>query len=125
LVSARPGTAYAGIRTESTIYLRGAVALAEGMGIRATGRLLDVDKETVNHWLPVLGRPWQGVMHDCFRHLPLRECQLDELWTCVAKKEDHLTPLEQLAPVYGDAWVGSAFSPVCQLVPAWGVGKRT
>jgi hypothetical protein len=28
LISARTGTAYAGIRTESTIYLRGAVALS-------------------------------------------------------------------------------------------------
>jgi transposase-like protein len=125
LVSARTGTAYTGIRTESTVYRRGAVALAEGMGIRATGRLLDVDKDTVNHWLPVLGRHCQGVMNYFFRHLHLRECQLDELWTFVAKKEDHLTPLEKLATVYGDAWVWIAFSPVCKLVPAWVVGKRT
>jgi transposase-like protein len=52
-----------GIRTESTTYLCGAVALAEGMSIRATGRLLSVDKDTVNHWLPVLGRHCQGVMY--------------------------------------------------------------
>ncbi len=48
LVSARTGTAYAGIRTDATAYLRGATALAEGMRIRATGRLLCVDKDTVN-----------------------------------------------------------------------------
>jgi hypothetical protein len=64
-------------------------------------------------------------MNDFFRHLHLRECQLDELWTFVAKKEDHLTPLEQLATVYGDAWGWIAFSPVGTLVPAWVVGKRT
>jgi hypothetical protein len=46
LVSARTGTAYAGIRPESTTYLRGAVALAEGMSSRAKGRLLGVDKDT-------------------------------------------------------------------------------
>jgi transposase-like protein/IS1 family transposase len=125
LVSARTGTAYAGIRTESTTYLRGAVALAEGMSIRATGRLLSIDKDTVNHWLPVLGQHCQGVMHYFFRHLHLRECQLDELWTFVAKKEAHLTPLEKLATLYGDAWVWIAFSPVYKLVPAWVVGKRT
>jgi IS1 family transposase len=125
LVSARTGTAYAGIRTEGTTYLRGAVALAEGMSIRATGRLLDVDKDTVNHWLPVLGRHSQRVMNYFFRNLHLCECQLDELWTFVAKKEAHLTPLEKLATVYGDAWVWIAFSPVCKLVPAWVVGKRT
>ena len=125
LVSARPGTAYAGIRTESTTYLRGAVALAEGMSIRATGRLVSIDKDTVNPWLPVLGQHCQSVMHYFFRHLPLREGQLDELWTFVAKKEARLTPLEKLATLYGDAWVWIAFSPVDKLVPAWVVGKRT
>jgi transposase-like protein len=71
LVSARTGTAYAGIRTEITTYLRGAVALAEGLSIRATGRLLGVDKDTVNHWLPALGRHCQGVMNYFFRNLHL------------------------------------------------------
>jgi IS1 family transposase len=125
LVSARTGTAYAGLRTEATTYLRGATALAEGLSIRATGRLLDVDKDTVNHWLPVLGQHCQHVMNYFFRNLHLHECQLDELWTFIYKKAAHLTPLEKLAEIYGDAWVWMAFSPMCKLVPAWVVGKRT
>ena len=125
LVSARTGTAYAGIRTDATTYLRGATALAEGMSIRATGRLLSVDKDTVNHWLPVLGEHGQNVTRYFFRHLHLRECQLDELWTFIAKKEARLTPLEKLAAIAGDAWVWIAFSPVDKLVLAWVVGKRT
>jgi hypothetical protein len=40
LVSARTGTAYAGMHTEGSTYLQGAMALAEGLSIRATGRLL-------------------------------------------------------------------------------------
>src|SRR6266446_4492250 len=43
----------------------------------------------------------QGVMPYFFRNLPLHECQLDELWTCIHKKEGHLTPREKLAEVYG------------------------
>ncbi len=125
LVSARTGTAYAGVRTNLGTYLRGATALAEGMSIRASGRLLGVDKDTVNHWLPSLGRHCQRLMNYFFRNLHLTECQLDELWTFIYKKEAHLTPLEKLAEVYGDAWVWIAFSPVCKLVPAWVVGKRT
>jgi transposase-like protein len=74
LVLACTGTAYAGIRTESTAYLRGAVALAEGISIRATGRLLSIEKDTVHHWLPVLGQHCQGVLPYFFRHLHLREC---------------------------------------------------
>ena len=60
-----------------------------------------------------------------FRHLHIRECQLDELWTFIAKKEARLTPLEKLAAIAGDAWVWIAFSPVDKLVLAWVVGKRT
>src|SRR5713101_9697282 len=91
----------------------------------ATGRLVSVDKDTVNHWLPVLGQHCQDVMNYFFRYLHLHECQLDELWTFIHKKEGRLTSLEKLAEVYGDAWVWIAFSPVCKLVPAWVVGKRT
>jgi hypothetical protein len=116
LVSARTGTAYAGIRTDATTYLRGATALAEGMSIRATGRLLSVDKDTVNHWLPVLGAHGQHVTRYFFRHLHIRECQLEELWTFIAKKEARLTPLEKLAAIAGDAWVWIAFSPADKLV---------
>ena len=104
---------------------RGARTLAEGVSIRATGRLVEVDKDTVLHWLPILGQHCRGVMNYFFRDLHLAECQLDELWTFIYKKEAQLTPLERLAEVYGDAWVWIAFSPVCKLVPAWVVGKRT
>ncbi len=53
-----------------------------------------------------------------FRNLHLSECQLDELWTFIFKKEDQLTSLDKLLGIYGDAWVWIAFSPVCKLVPA-------
>src|SRR5438094_5421710 len=85
---------------------------------RTTGRLLDVDKDTANHWLPVLGQHCQGVMNHFFRNLHLHECQLDESWTFIHKKEAHLSALEKLAEISGDAWVWIAFSPVYKLVPA-------
>lgn len=125
LVGARAGTAYAGIRTAARIYQNGAAHLAEGSSIRATGRLLNLDKDTVCHWLPRLGEHCNRVMSYFFRDLHLSECQLDELWTFIYKKEDQLTPLDELLGIYGDAWVWVAFSPVCKLVPAWVVGKRT
>ena len=123
--STSTGTAYAGIRTDPVTYRRGVQALAEGVSIRATGRLIEADKDTVQRWLPVLSQHGSQVMNYFFRNLHLTECQLDELWTFVFKKEAHLTTLEQLQEIYGDAWVWIAFSPVCKLVPAWVVGKRT
>jgi hypothetical protein len=76
-------------------------------------------------WLPRLGEHCRQLMNYFFRNLHLNECQLDELWTFVYKKEDRLTPVDELLGIYGDAWVWIAFSPVCKLVPAWVVGKRT
>lgn len=125
LISARTGTAYAGIRTDEVTYRYAVTALAEGLALRAVGRLFGLDKDTLCRWLPRLGEHCQDVMNYFFRHLHLKECQLDELWTFVYKKEDQLNPLEQLASEYGDAWVWIAFSPVFKLVPAWLVGKRT
>ena len=125
LVSARAGTAYAGLRTVEWAYQSGARHLAEGTSIRATGRLLNMDKDPVCHWLPRLGEHCHQLMNYFFRNLHLNECQLDELWTFIYKKEDHLTPVDELLGIYGDAWVWIAFSPVCKLVPAWVVGKRT
>ena len=55
LVGARTGTAYASICTAESIYQSGARHLAEGTSIRATGRLLNLDKDTVCHWLSQLG----------------------------------------------------------------------
>lgn len=124
-VSARTGTAYSGIRTDEMTYQYAVTALAEGLALRATGRLFGLDKDTLCSWLPRLGEHCEGVMSYFFRNLHLKECQLDELWTFVYKKEDQLDPIEQLLRVYGDAWVWIAFSPVCKLVPAWLVGKRT
>ena len=94
VVSAMTGTAYGGgIRPDLNTYLSGATALAEGLSIRATGRLLGVDKDTANHWLPVLGQHCRSVMHSFFRNLHLHKCQLDELWTFIHKKEDHVVKL--------------------------------
>ena len=125
MVSARAGTAYAGIRTDLAQYALGAKLLAEGMSVRATARILEVDKDTVNAWLGYLGIHGAEVMAYHFRHLHLTECQLDELWTFVKKKEEHLTPLERVLDMHGDTWVWIAFAPTTKVVPAWVAGKRT
>jgi transposase-like protein len=125
LISARTGTAYAGIRTNELTYRYAVTALAEGLALRATGRMFGLDKDTLCGWLPQLGEHCEDVMNYFFRDLHLNECQLDELWTFIYKKEDQLEPIEQLLGVYGDAWVWIAFSPVFKIVPAWLVGKRT
>jgi IS1 family transposase len=118
LISARTGAAYVGIRTDEATYRYAATALAEGLALRAVGRLFTLDKDALCGWLPRLGEHCNKVMSYFFRDLHLSECQLDELWTFIYKKEEHLDPLEQLRGLYGDTCV-------FKLVPAWVVGKRT
>ena len=52
-----------GIRTEEVTYRLEATALAEGFALRATGRLLALDKDTWCSWLPGLSLQCQGVMN--------------------------------------------------------------
>ena len=125
VVSASTGTAYAGIRTDLAQYALGAKLLAEGLGVRATARILEVDKDTVNQWLRRLGPHGAAIMAYHVRHLHLTECQRDEWWTFVKKKEGHLTPLEHLLDLYGDTWVWMAFAPITKVVHAWVAGRRT
>jgi len=124
-VSARTGTAYAGIRTPELTFRDGIRQLAEGASIRTVGRNIECDKDTVSHWLPRVGRCCLRLIDYFFRDLHLTECQLDELWTFVYKKEEHLSAFEKLARRYGDTWIWTAFDPVHKLVPTWRVGKHT
>ncbi len=61
-VFASTGTAYGGIRTDLMQYALGAKLLAEGLSVRATARILEVDKDTVNRWLVGLGTHCMEVM---------------------------------------------------------------
>ena len=122
--SARQGTAYFGVRAEEPKYSIAMRALAEGNSLRGTGRIVDVDKDTVCAWLDQAGRHCRAVTAYLFDQLHITECQLDELWGFVRKKEAHLTVAEKVLALYGDAWVWTAFAPVWRLVAAFVVGKR-
>jgi transposase-like protein len=58
---------------------------AEGVGVRATARLLDLDKDTVNRVILRAGEHCAQVLSDLLASLELTEVQLDELWTFVKK----------------------------------------
>ena len=60
---------------------------AEGVGVRATARLLDLDKDTVNRVILRAGEHCAHVLSDLLSSLELTEAQLDELWTFVKKRK--------------------------------------
>ena len=122
--SARQGTAYFGMHAEEPNYTMAMRALAEGNSLRGTGRIVEVDKDTVCDWLDRAGRHCRAVTTYLFDNLHITECQLDELWSFVRKKEAHLTIAEKVLALYGDAWVWIAFAPAWRLAAAFVVGKR-
>lgn len=60
---------------------------AEGVGVRATARLLGLDKDTVNRVILRAGEHCARVLSDLLTSLKLTETQLDELWTFVKKRK--------------------------------------
>ena len=117
-------TAYYGLESDRTIFEMAVRALAEGNSIRATGRILQVDKDTVCAWLDRAALHCRAVVLYLWSQLHVTECQLDELWSFVHTKEAHLPYAKIDCETYGDAWVWLAFAPVWRLILAFVVGKR-
>jgi IS1 family transposase len=124
-VSMTYATAYYQLDSDPLIFETAVRALAEGNSLRATGRIVQIDKDTVCDWLNRAGQQCRLVMLHFWRDLHVTECQLDELWGFVHTKQQHLPWAKLYDETYGDAWVWVAFAPVWHLVLAFVIGKRT
>lgn len=124
-VSLRYGTAYLGLEAEPIIFETAVRALAEGNSLRATARIVQIDKDTACDWLNRAAQQARLVMLYLWRNLHVTECQLDELWSFVHTKEGNLEYAKIYCETYGDAWVWIAFAPVWRLVLGFVVGKRS
>jgi hypothetical protein len=60
---------------------------AEGVGVRATARLLELNKDTVNRVILRAGEHCAHVLAGLLTSLEMTEAQLDELWTFVKKRK--------------------------------------
>lgn len=71
---------------------------AEGVGVRATGRMLSIDKDTVNRVIFRAGKHCEFVLSNLLKSLKLQETQLDELWTFVKKRvvKTNMTPKSKM-----------------------------
>ena len=118
------GTAYHGLGTDPVKFETVLRALAEGNSLRATARIVEVDKDQVGAWLDRAARQCRTVMLSLWRDLPVTECQLDELWSFIHTKQENLPGAKQYADTYGDAWVWLAFAPVWRLVLGFVIGKH-
>jgi transposase-like protein len=66
--------------------------VGDGCGIRPTGRLLDVSKDTVMSILKRAGQHAENVHNERARDLEVNEVQFDEKWSFVGKKRRPVRP---------------------------------
>ncbi len=121
----RTGTAFHHAHLDEALFETIACSLAEGVGVRATARILKVDKKTVLRVLARAAHHAMMVSRSLLKDLVVSECQLDEMWSFIGKKQGRLEPIEKLDGHLGDAWIWIAFDPTHKVVLAHVVGKRT
>ena len=123
--SARRGTAFHHNHLSDETFETIATSLAEGVGVAATARIQNVDKKTVLLVLAKAGEQAKKVSRSLLMNVRVTECQLDEMWSFVGKKEKNLDPVEKLQRSLGDAWIWIAFDAINKIVLAYIIGKRT
>lgn len=102
-----------------------AKSLAECVGVASTARIQNVNKKTVLRVLAKAAEHAVRASEALLKDLSVSECQFDEMWSFVGKKEKNLDSIDKLHGQLGDAWIWIAFDAVNKLVLASVVGKRT
>jgi IS1 family transposase len=121
------GTIFHGKRLSVALIVRVLACLAEGLGIRATARVFEVDPNTVLHWLVEAAEQLQAFTRYFLCDVHVHQVQLDELYAVIRSlkagemsEEDVIQRLENSRP-----WVWTAIDPVSKLLLAMEVGPRT
>jgi hypothetical protein len=100
---------------------------AEGLGIRGTALVFEVDPNTVLQWLVEAADQLRAFSHAFLRDLHLTQVQLDELYALLsALKAGEISEagaIERLE--HSPQWVWVAMDPESKLLLAIDVGNRT
>jgi len=101
--------------------------LAEGLGIRGTARVFEVDPNTVLHWLVEAADQLQAFSRYFLCDLHVRQIQLDELYAVLsAVKGGELSEDEAIRRLSRlPQWVWTAMDPETKLLLVIEVGTRT
>lgn len=100
-------------------------ALVEGNGLRATARMTDTARMTVEKLLRDLGTACARYQDEHLRNLSCKRIQCDEIWSFVYAKAKNVTPkIAERHPDAGDVWTWTAIDADTKLVPSWRIGPR-
>jgi len=89
--SERNGTPFFGFHLPEEKILLILKCLLEGNGTRATARICGVHRDTVTKIIRLFGTHSEQMSQLFLQNYPLKECQLDEMWTFV-KKNKKISP---------------------------------
>src|SRR5262249_41818036 len=101
--------------------------LAEGLGIRGTARVFEVDPNTVLQWLVEAADQLQAFSHYFLHDLQLRQVQLDELYAVLRALKAGTVGEEEAIECLSRSphWVWVAMEPESKLLLTLDVGERT
>ena len=101
--------------------------LAEGLGIRATARVFEVDPNTVLRWLVEAAEQLTAFSAYFLCEVHVNQLQLDELYAVLsAVKDGDLSEAQAIRRLSRSPhWVWVAIDPVTKLLLTIDVGKRT
>jgi IS1 family transposase len=121
------GTIFHGKQAEVDLIVRVLACLAEGLGIRATARVFEVEANTVLHWLVEAAEQLRAFSAYFLCDLHLQQLQLDELYAVLralkagAISDDEAIKRLERSPY----WVWTAMDPTSKLLVVVEVGCRT
>jgi IS1 family transposase len=101
--------------------------LAEGLGIRGTARVFEVDPNTVLQWLVEAAEQLRAFSQHVLHDVRVGQVQLDELFALLsAVKEGEVSEAEAIERLErSPQWVWVAMDPESKLLLALDVGNRT
>jgi hypothetical protein len=121
------GTILHGKRAPVELIVRVLACLAEGLGIRATARVFEVDPNTVLQWLVEAAEHLRAFSRYFLCDVHVKQVQLDELYAVLrdvkdgALSEDEAINRLERSPY----WVWTAMDPESKLLLVMDVGTRT
>ncbi len=121
------GTLFYGKRTSVELIVRVIACLAEGLGIRGTARVFEVDPDTVLAWLVEAAEQLHAFSRHVLHDVHVRQVQLDELFALLsAVKDGEVSKAEAIERLErSPQWVWVAMDPESKLLLAIDVGDRT
>ena len=121
------GTLFHGKRASVELIVRVIACLAEGLGIRGTARVFEVDPNTVLQWLVEAAEHLQAFSRHFLHDMHVNQVQLDELFALLsAVKDGEVNEAEAITRLERTPqWVWVALDPESKVLLAIDVGDRT